>query len=395
MIRYTKYISLFSVSSILSVCLFFSGCGFNAGQADDTEEIVYQITTIPLYINNEIYIGTQPLLLSSEEIYFIPYNIILKYSESDLETVSENDAEVPITSAQPSLTDTELPLVTVEDISYIPLPTLSHILDWHVYMQEDALYIDNFPFDYSWTMYPYIAHAMGGIDGTSYTNSLEAFLLNYENGHRVFEVDLSLTSDNELVAIHDWSQEMTIGICEFPLTEEQIGQPLSAAEFKELKIKGQYTPLSFEDIVELMDSFPDIYIVTDTKETETAYVTEQFQYIIDKTSEVDPALLDRIIPQIYNEDMYDCIMDLYDWNSIIYTLYNQGSEFSALEVVDFSRQNGIRVITTFSGRADSLMLKDLLDSNCLIYMHPYNSLEDIEPLKEAGIHGFYTDFLMP
>lgn len=44
-----------------------------------------------------------------------------------------------------------------------------------------------------------IAHAMGGIDGEAYTNSMEAFKENYARGHRLFEVDLHFTSDGKLV----------------------------------------------------------------------------------------------------------------------------------------------------------------------------------------------------
>ena len=389
-----NHMAVFLIFALCS-CLLLGSCGHNTGQAENTEEVTYEITTLPLYVNNEIYIGSKPLLISEED-YFVPYDIILNRMEAspdNMDAEAMNTALVADTA--PSDTEPALPLVTLEGVSYISLTTLICTLGWHVYEQEKALYIDNFPFDYSWTMYPYVAHAMGGIDGNSYTNSLEDFAENYENGHRVFEVDLSLTSDNKLAAIHDWSVESTVGACEFPLTEDQLGRPLSEAEFKELKIKGLYTPLTFEDIVQLMYDFPDIYIVTDTKETEEPYITAQFQYILDTVTAVDPDLLDRIIPQIYNEEMYYSIMELYDWNSIIYTLYNQGSEFSTLEVIDFSCRNGIRVITTFPGRADSLMLKDLLDSNCLIYMHTFNSPKDIEPFKEAGIHGFYTDFLIP
>ncbi len=47
-----------------------------------------------------------------------------------------------------------------------------------------------------------IAHAMGGIDNTTYVGTKEAFLLNYQLGHRFFEVDVSYTTDNKLVVYH-------------------------------------------------------------------------------------------------------------------------------------------------------------------------------------------------
>jgi len=41
----------------------------------------------------------------------------------------------------------------------------------------------------------HVAHAFGEIDGIFYTDSRDAFLLNYERGFRTFEVDLVLLQD--------------------------------------------------------------------------------------------------------------------------------------------------------------------------------------------------------
>lgn len=53
----------------------------------------------------------------------------------------------------------------------------------------------------------YIAHALGGIDGQTYTNSKEAIENSYNKGVRLFEVDVKLTSDNKLVCVHGWSKK--------------------------------------------------------------------------------------------------------------------------------------------------------------------------------------------
>jgi glycerophosphoryl diester phosphodiesterase len=57
--------------------------------------------------------------------------------------------------------------------------------------------------------YTLIAHAGGTLfdrDGAmlTYTNSKEAIEQNYRRGHRVFEIDFSLTRDGYLAAVHDW-----------------------------------------------------------------------------------------------------------------------------------------------------------------------------------------------
>ena len=53
-----------------------------------------------------------------------------------------------------------------------------------------------------------IAHALGGIGGKPYSNSLEAFIENYNKGIRIFEVDLSITSDGYVVCRHDWNTSL-------------------------------------------------------------------------------------------------------------------------------------------------------------------------------------------
>lgn len=54
-----------------------------------------------------------------------------------------------------------------------------------------------------------VAHAMGGINGHTYTNAWEAFVANYAQGTRVFEVDLLLSADDQLVGRHEWSGNMS------------------------------------------------------------------------------------------------------------------------------------------------------------------------------------------
>src|SRR5699024_12597487 len=67
---------------------------------------------------------------------------------------------------------------------------------------------------YEWTEYELIAHALGDIDDETNTNTIEAFEESYKNGHRLFEVDISITSDTKLVARHDWEDDIGQGITE-------------------------------------------------------------------------------------------------------------------------------------------------------------------------------------
>lgn len=44
-----------------------------------------------------------------------------------------------------------------------------------------------------WYTYHSIAHAMGGLDGRDYLNSIDGFYPAYQKGYRVFEMDILLT----------------------------------------------------------------------------------------------------------------------------------------------------------------------------------------------------------
>ena len=63
-----------------------------------------------------------------------------------------------------------------------------------------------FCINFDTTKHKLIAHAAGGIDRFPYTNSKEAYLNSYKNGFRLFEIDISITSDEKLVARHDWKK---------------------------------------------------------------------------------------------------------------------------------------------------------------------------------------------
>ena len=225
-----------------------------------------------------------------------------------------------------------------------------------------------------------IAHAMGGIDGLSYTNSLEAFTRNYNAGYRVFEVDLIFTSDDKLVAKHDWSVAGR-------------NAPLTYAEFMNSKINGRYTPLSFEDVVLLLHKFKDIYIITDTKETDRTNVEKAFRAIYNASAKIDSSVLDRVIPQIYNQGMYDWIKAVYNFKDIIYTLYQ--SSDSDEQVLDFVSANNISKITMSTSRFNEDFTAKLAKLNVITYVHTVNSTDDTELYIGQGAYGFYSDFIIP
>ena len=58
------------------------------------------------------------------------------------------------------------------------------------------------PSAYAWTKNRVIAHALGGVNGVTNSNTLDAMKQSYKSNFRLFEVDLLPTVHGELVASH-------------------------------------------------------------------------------------------------------------------------------------------------------------------------------------------------
>jgi glycerophosphoryl diester phosphodiesterase len=241
--------------------------------------------------------------------------------------------------------------------------------------------------DNEWTQYP-IAHALGSIDGIHYTNSLEAFETNYALGQRVFEVDFCVTSDNKMVLSHYWEEGYQEGIdIEHVPTEE---------EFLSVPILGKYTPLALKDLIAIMQEHEDIYIVTDTKDhTPASLVQQEFEEFLETAQEMGAEdVLDRIIVQIYKEEMLETVNEVYEFPTYIFTMYQRWNNRSLpdfREICEFSREHNIKYITMYHTRATEEVVALAKAYGLEIYVHTVNDLEKAETYLDRGVYGIYTD----
>lgn len=234
---------------------------------------------------------------------------------------------------------------------------------------------------------PPIAHALGGVDGISYTNSKDAFEYSIERGYRYLEADFCTTSDGHLVLRHDWGLEVPMGF--------EAGYVPTLEEFTGNNICGKYTSLSALDLLALMDKHKDVYIITDSKDGAYDAVVEHFTYLVETAKENGyEDLLDRFIVQIYNDDMLHAVESVYSFENYIYTLYQRGSE-EIDQLIDFCRRNEIEVVTAFDfwwyERPE--FKEKMKNSGLVLYIHTVNDLEAARGLLEEGVTGIYTDFI--
>jgi hypothetical protein len=221
-----------------------------------------------------------------------------------------------------------------------------------------------------------IAHAMGSVNGVSGLNCREAMILNYEAGYRLFEVDLNLTSDGKLACVHDWYQYEGIK---------------TEAEWRAAPLYGGRRTLMLDDVLDYMAARPDMRLITDTKSFEypDEDVLRQFEIIYESARE--RGVLDRVVPQIYNRDMYGLIKSVYDWTSVIYTLY--ASPDGEREVVDFvTRREDISAVAMPPERLNAPFAALL---KVPVYVHTINDAGEMLSLMDIGAGGFFTDMEYP
>ena len=237
-----------------------------------------------------------------------------------------------------------------------------------------------------------ITHGMGEVDGITTLNCLEGFLTQYEAGVRVFEADLRLTRDCQVVLRHDWwhaDWQEGISWARIPTREKFVSSP----------ILGRYTPLSFRDLLLLMEEYPDICIITDTKFTDAEIVKLQFEAMVRDGAELGLSyLFDRMIIQVYDQLMFRVVDSVRHFDYYIYTLYTDGfarTEADFREKADFCAENGIMGITMWDywWREDYASIAR--EKGLKVFAHTVNDPEQALALLAEGVSAVYTDELTP
>ena len=237
----------------------------------------------------------------------------------------------------------------------------------------------------------FIIHGMGQLDGVTVLNCREGFDRYYALGVRVFEVDLRMTSDGQVVLRHDWRAGWQRGVSELhiPTCEQFLAKP----------ILNQYTPMSFRDLLLLMEEYPDICIVTDTKFTDAEVVTAQFTAMLNDAHELGLSyLFDRMVIQVYSPLMFRVVDHLGSFPHYIYTLYSEGfacTEDTFRVKMEFCRSYGILGITMWDNWWAARYAPIAEEYGVYCFVHTVNDAEKAEAFLRSGVSAVYTDSLFP
>lgn len=244
------------------------------------------------------------------------------------------------------------------------------------------------------------AHAFGAWQGKTYTNSKEAFENSYKNGFRIFETDISETSDQKFVAKHLWNESDYINL-EMDFNPEN--PVLSEKEFLSRRLLAKTTsgatPLSLNGVFELMKKYPDATVMFDFLpgmfDKNNPALMERFASFF-----TDPDIARRSIIEVYSVQNalalkkagFENIQLWIDYPSL------RPEEMARIEdYISFLTQNNIKIISISAQNAMEFPEETtkLKAAGITIFSPGWNSYKNLKMAEKLNIDVVTTDFLMP
>ena len=249
-----------------------------------------------------------------------------------------------------------------------------------------------------WYKYGPVIHACGAIKGHEYTNSKEALYntLKVRKSQRKLpiEVDFMLTSDGVPVCVHDWRHyNRNNGI--------NSNRRMSLKRFKKSHTRGNLTPMTAEQAIDMMARTPNAYLVIDTKETNPAIYRELVK-ICKKRGH--SAFLRRMIVQIYHYEDYKRIKSVYHFKHWLFSTYKidcwtPGKIIQIVKKVQKMKMDALVMpYTVFTKKVHNHYKME--DRNVLavnykrkipLIIHTINSRRLYKALHLNMVNGFFTD----
>lgn len=222
-----------------------------------------------------------------------------------------------------------------------------------------------------------IAHAGGGYEGKSYSNSINALEENKGN-FDFFELDLRMTSDGHFVCIHDWDGS----------SERQLGQSFDEPPtLEEFRLINEVIELSQncdeETLANWLMSNPDKKIVTDGK--------GDSERILERIVSDFPEIVPQVVPQVYFPAELS-LARTAGYEEIILTLYKWMP--GAADLSNFLNSSGedLFALTFPKGSADTYT--DVSHSFGIpACVHAVNDEDEAKQFFDSGINCFYTSFI--
>lgn len=247
----------------------------------------------------------------------------------------------------------------------------------------------------------YCMHACGSIYNLTFTNALEALEYWYANGIKMFEVDIDDAGNQKFVACHDFKKD-TFDKMEIEKLPEQCTYEWFQEQKLFAKTTNGLTPMTLEDLFQLLAKYQDISFMIDPK----VYSCDKVCSLLDAIKyyivqyKIDGR---RIIFETYTENM---IWAIRKYKGLIQYQFciedeRQTEESDKIRkweldrVIEFLKENDIWIISyPWKYAVENLeKLKLLVDENFLIFSRTKNDILS-HLLKKACISVNIIDYLV-
>ena len=263
----------------------------------------------------------------------------------------------------------------------------------------------------------YIIHALGGMDGEEcYINSIDCLEKTYAAGYRLFEADISFTSDGVLVLAHSgennvWSKndwEKRLGQ-EYPFADDESGEKPSVPEgydetkhlatysdFMTFKIQGKYKASSFAELLDFMEEHTDMYVMVDAGNRSYEDTQTYYQEIV-KAASGRTEVLDRLIAGGQTTEMVKAAREAYDFPliNLYYPADDKREEiiYTPEKFAEYCKENDITSFSVAKEVYTKEVAEKLEKSNLISYVFTVNDPSEDKQIRGYGADVIGTDYL--
>jgi len=240
----------------------------------------------------------------------------------------------------------------------------------------------------------YIGHALGGLDGNTHINSIDALTVHYGKGQRIFEVDVNFTSDDKLVLIHGWTKADYEKRLNVPFDKKK---PIMDYEtFMNSKIHLYYTANSFKDLVDFMKIHEDMFVMIDYKNHSYKDTKKAYEAIV-VDANYDDFILQRLIVVAHTPDMVNAAKEVYDFQNINMYLADDDKRKGVLaelsSFIDYCHENQITSFSTSVKIYNANIASKMKESGLFAFVFTTDDEDVSKILLEMGADMVGTNFL--
>ena len=170
-------------------------------------------------------------------------------------------------------------------------------------------------------------------------------------------------------------------------------------KFLNTPIYGKYTPMTFEDLLKLLDEYPDAFVMIDSKQ----YSVRNYQRTLEDYAQYREIsikagiehTLKQIIPEIYNSAMYPGTALLYKFPAYIYSLWQEYTTEELNDIAEFCQTNKIMAVTIYRDYWSERSAENFLTNGTFwVYIYTINDKEEARRYLANGAQGVCTDVLI-